>query len=222
MPVISATGNRGFTLLELLVVLAIMVLLAGAWPFAAPRLFPAQQLRNEGQRLVAALRSARMTARVNGDSTNRGVAGNRRQGTSRARSSHQLPTGVIAHIRSDDVSMKSLGVMFFPDGSSTGGMIDLVLPNHRVSVEVGTINRPCGAHRMTARRDAGFTLIEMVIAFAILGLSLSALYATFQSALSRTRHDAHLSEATMLARSVLARAGTEWPMIEGSSQGCVE
>ncbi len=72
---------------------------------------------------------------------------------------------------------------------------------------------------MIARRNAGFTLIEMVIAFAILGLSLSALYATFQNALTRSRHDAHLSEATMLARSVLARAGTEWPMSEGSSHG---
>lgn len=69
------------------------------------------------------------------------------------------------------------------------------------------------------RAVTGFTLIEMVIAFAILGLSLSALYATFQSALSRTGHDAHLSEATLLARSLLARAGTEWPLIEGSSQG---
>jgi general secretion pathway protein I len=66
---------------------------------------------------------------------------------------------------------------------------------------------------------SGFTLIEMVIAFAILGLSLSALYATFQSALSRTGHDAHLSEATLLARSLLSRAGTEWPLTEGSSQG---
>jgi general secretion pathway protein I len=72
---------------------------------------------------------------------------------------------------------------------------------------------------MTAQRAAGFTLIEMVVAFAILGVSLSALYATFQSALSRTQHDAHLSEATLLARSLLARAGTEWPMIEGSSHG---
>ena len=72
---------------------------------------------------------------------------------------------------------------------------------------------------MTAQRAAGFTLIEMVIAFAILGVSLSALYATFQSALSRTRHDAHLNEATLLARSLLTRAGTEWPLIEGSSQG---
>jgi general secretion pathway protein I len=72
---------------------------------------------------------------------------------------------------------------------------------------------------MTARSARGFTLIEMVIAFAILGLSLSALYATLQSALSRTRHDARLSEATLLARSLLARAGTEWPLIEGSTAG---
>jgi general secretion pathway protein I len=73
---------------------------------------------------------------------------------------------------------------------------------------------------MNSRRCAnGFTLIEMVIAFAILGLSLSALYATFQSSLSRTGHDAHLSEATLIARSLLARAGTEWPLTEGSSQG---
>jgi len=73
---------------------------------------------------------------------------------------------------------------------------------------------------MNSRRaSTGFTLIEMVIAFAILGLSLSALYATFQSALSRTGHDARLSEATLLARSLLARAGTEWPLIEGSTHG---
>src|SRR5450432_4058180 len=72
---------------------------------------------------------------------------------------------------------------------------------------------------MNSRRAGGFTLIEMVIAFAILSLSLSALYATLQNSLSRTRHDAHLSEATLLARSLLARAGTEWALIEGSSQG---
>jgi general secretion pathway protein I len=72
---------------------------------------------------------------------------------------------------------------------------------------------------VNTRRGGGFTLIEMVIAFAILGLSLSALYATLQNALSRTRHDAHLSEATLFAQSLLARAGTEWPLIEGSTTG---
>jgi general secretion pathway protein I len=72
---------------------------------------------------------------------------------------------------------------------------------------------------MSARDARGFTLIEMVIAFAILGLSLSALYATLQNALSRTRHDARFSEATLFARSLLTRAGTEWPLIDGSTTG---
>jgi general secretion pathway protein H len=138
MPVISATGNRGFTLLELLVVLAIMVLLAGAWPFAAPRLFPVQQLRNEGQRLVSTLRSARMMARVSGVQQTVALL-ETGEGYQSVMEPHQLPTGVIARIRTGDISMRSLGVMFFPDGSSTGGIIDLALPNHRVSVAVGKI-----------------------------------------------------------------------------------
>ena len=72
---------------------------------------------------------------------------------------------------------------------------------------------------MNSRQSSGFTLIEMVIAFAILGLSLSTLYAIFQTSLSRTAHDAHLREATLLARALLARAGTEWPLMERSSKG---
>lgn len=135
---ISATGNRGFTLLELLVVLAIMLLLAGAWPFAAPRLFPVQQLRNEGQELVARLRSARMTARVTGVQQEVALL-ETGTGYQSGAELHQLPTGVIARMRSADISMKSLGVMFFPDGSSTGGIMELRLPNHTISVEVGRL-----------------------------------------------------------------------------------
>jgi general secretion pathway protein H len=137
MPVTSVTGNRGFTLLELLVVLAIMVLLAGAWPFAAPRLFPTQQLRNEGQRLIAALRSARMTARIGGVPQSLELLG-AGDGYQTSSEPHQLPTGVIAQIR-NDANLRPAGVMFFPDGSSTGGVIDLKLPNRTVSVEVGKI-----------------------------------------------------------------------------------
>jgi general secretion pathway protein H len=137
MPVTSVTGNRGFTLLELLVVLAIMVLLAGAWPFAAPRLFPTQQLRNEAQRLIAALRSTRTTARISGvsQSVELLAAG---EGYQTSSEPHQLPAGVIARMRNQEASRPS-GVMFFPDGSSTGGVIDLKLPSRTVSVEVGKI-----------------------------------------------------------------------------------
>jgi general secretion pathway protein I len=64
---------------------------------------------------------------------------------------------------------------------------------------------------LSSHRQRGFTLIEAVIAFAILGLSLSALYGAFAAALSRTQRDAKLSEATLIAQSLLARAGTEVP-----------
>jgi len=56
----------------------------------------------------------------------------------------------------------------------------------------------------------GFTLIEVVIAFAILGLSLATLYGAFATALSRARRDAQFSEATMIAQSLLARSGSEF------------
>jgi type II secretion system protein H len=137
MPVTSATGNRGFTLLELLVVLAIMVLLAAAWPFAARRLFPTQQLRNESQKLIAGLRSARMVARLSGvpQTIDLLQGGSGYQAHSE---SHELPTGVVARIRSDDAS-QPIGVTFFFDGSSTGGIIDLNLANRTVSIAVGKL-----------------------------------------------------------------------------------
>ena len=72
---------------------------------------------------------------------------------------------------------------------------------------------------MTGEAAKGFTLIEMVVAFAILGLSLSVLYASFQGALSRSLHDSRSSEATLVARSLLARSGIEWPFSQGTVRG---
>jgi general secretion pathway protein I len=72
---------------------------------------------------------------------------------------------------------------------------------------------------MSRRRTRGFTLIEVVIALAILGLSLAALYGAFASALARARRDAQLTEATLLAQSLLARTGTQFLNTGGSSAG---
>lgn len=62
-------------------------------------------------------------------------------------------------------------------------------------------------------------MIEMVIAFAILAMMLTALYTGFESALSRSRHDARFSEATLLAESLLARAGADLPLGPGTQNG---
>jgi general secretion pathway protein I len=72
---------------------------------------------------------------------------------------------------------------------------------------------------MKPRRECGFTLIEMIVAFAILGLMLTALYVTFDAALSRTHRDARLSEGTLIAQSLLARAGTDWTLTAGTREG---
>ncbi len=57
---------RGFTLLELLVVLAVLVLLTLAIPIALPRLAPAQQLRADAENLLSAFRAARERAVLSG------------------------------------------------------------------------------------------------------------------------------------------------------------
>jgi general secretion pathway protein I len=72
---------------------------------------------------------------------------------------------------------------------------------------------------MNTRAVQGFTLIEMVIAFAILGVTLAVLYGSFENAMMRTRHDTRLSEATLLAQSLLSRAGSEWPLIDVTRHG---
>jgi general secretion pathway protein I len=72
---------------------------------------------------------------------------------------------------------------------------------------------------MNRRRAGGFTLIEVVISLAILGLSLGALYGAFENALVRTRHDAHLTEGNLIAQSLLSRAGLELQLSPGELRG---
>jgi Prokaryotic N-terminal methylation motif len=72
---------------------------------------------------------------------------------------------------------------------------------------------------MTLSRDKGFTLIETVIAFAILVLSLPVLYSALAGSLARSRHDRYLSEGILLAQSLLARAGVERPFVDGVERG---
>lgn len=138
MPVTSETGNRGFTLLELLVVLTILVLLAGAWPLAAPKLFPTQQLRNEVQILASHLRAARTTARASGSEQRIDIPSS---GTSyrAASETHDLPAGLHLRIGGPTNAASPGGIVFYPDGSSTGATLELARPHRLVVIRVGRL-----------------------------------------------------------------------------------
>jgi general secretion pathway protein I len=67
--------------------------------------------------------------------------------------------------------------------------------------------------------EAGFTLIEVVVAFVLLGLVLSVGFEIFSRGLARAGALEERSRALEVARSHLADAGVEQPLQEGVSQG---
>lgn len=65
------------------------------------------------------------------------------------------------------------------------------------------------------QRQSGFSLLEVLVAFSILALSLGVLMQTFSSAIRNARVSAAYSQAADLAESVLARVGIDLPLDQG-------
>lgn len=73
---------------------------------------------------------------------------------------------------------------------------------------------------MRTRHGArGFTLIEVVVAFVLLGLVLSTGFEIFSDGMSRAALLDERSRALDVARTQLSEAGLEQPLQEGMSQG---
>lgn len=68
-------------------------------------------------------------------------------------------------------------------------------------------------------RQGGFTLLEVLVAFAILGVSLGVLLQTFATGLRNTALAEEYTLATLHAESILAAIGIEEPIQEGGLQG---
>ena len=68
----------------------------------------------------------------------------------------------------------------------------------------------------------GFTLLEVLVAFAILGISLGVLLQAFATGLRNTALAEEYTLATLHAESVLAMIGIEEPLQEGDLQGEID
>jgi general secretion pathway protein H len=129
--------QQAFTLLEVLVTLAVLTLLMVAIPIALPRVAPSQQLRVDTDTLSAVLRSTRDEAVLAGRIIPITVdAGTAQLATTGGHTLWQAASGMR-------LSWQPLGagleLTFFPDGSTSGGTLRLELGNSERAVEVSPL-----------------------------------------------------------------------------------
>lgn len=129
---------KGFTLLELMVVLVIGVMLFTLVPPLLSGIGTTTDLRAAARQLIAGLRSARSEAitrqreavlTMDLEERRFGVTGNPRR--------YSLPKGIVLELvtaESERLDDRVGAIRFFPDGSSTGGRI--TLSDQRIAYEV--------------------------------------------------------------------------------------
>ena len=137
----------GFTLLEMLVVMALLGL---AMTLVLPRLGsggPAVQVRGAARDLAAAARAAQLDALTRNRVVDLTVdaAGVHRDG----RRLREFPTGLRLDLPGSEA--RSLALRFYPDGSSSGGAVDLALGPRRYTVAVDWLT---GTARVQEAGDA--------------------------------------------------------------------
>lgn len=71
-------------------------------------------------------------------------------------------------------------------------------------------------------RQHGYSLIEVVVAFALLALALTLLLGTLSGATRQLRWSDDAGRAALHARSLLAEAGVEQPLRPGVRSGALE
>lgn len=139
----STCGHpEGFTLLEVLIVLVIGSLLAG---IMVTRFSEGPVLRTAAREVATSLRQARVQAVLNQQSVvwKMDIQSRRYwvEGTS-ADAAHTLHSDITAqvHTAASEVDSSSQGgIRFFPDGSATGGNVELVYQQQTYRINVAWV-----------------------------------------------------------------------------------
>lgn len=73
--------------------------------------------------------------------------------------------------------------------------------------------------RRRIRRNRGFTLVEVVVAIAILTLMAGVIFRVNSDSIHNIRRADALADASALAQSLIAKVGAEIPLREGEVRG---
>ena len=71
-------------------------------------------------------------------------------------------------------------------------------------------------------RQRGFTLMEIIVALAILAVALTALMQAFSGGLRAATASERQAAATLIARSLLERIGRDVPLVPGERSGLTD
>ena len=131
--------DRGFTLVELLVVLVIVALVMGLVATSISRSISGAEQREAARKVIASIRYTRTQAILQKTEQVFLVDVEERSYTAPGRDAVVLPEGIevrLTSARSEQTEENVGGIRFFPDGGSTGGRLDLFVNEREYSVNV--------------------------------------------------------------------------------------
>jgi len=130
---------RGFTLIEVMVVMVIVALIMALVGTSMARSVSSAEARASTRKMVASLRYTRARAIIDKKEQVFQVDIDNRSYQAPGRKQVNLPEGVdvtITTARSEVTSEAVAGIRFFPDGGSTGGHIELTVNEREYRINV--------------------------------------------------------------------------------------
>ena len=131
---------RGFTLIEMIVVIVLIGIVASVVTFAFTRTLAGARIQAASNDLVAGLRYTRGQAIVKGEQKVLMLDLEKNTWLAPGKAERELPKDMILRLttaQQELTSEKTGGIRFFPDGSSTGGNIAVVLGEREWKINVG-------------------------------------------------------------------------------------
>lgn len=138
-PFRAARGARGLTLIEIVVVVALIAVGVSVTAFTVSGSLDSQRIQSAGQDLVAALRFTRGKAIVEREPQTLEIDVEARTYQAPGRKLVELPKGMEMRLLTaamEQTSDTSGRIRFYPDGSSTGGRVKLVRGGRAWDIEV--------------------------------------------------------------------------------------